>query len=513
MPISNSEYLFGLVKSLTKADKRNFKLYAKRVQSDDNMMFIQLFDIIDKMSEPDEEKMMDKMGHIDKGQLSNLKRHLYKQLLTSLRLINIGRINSIEVREHIDYAQVLYSKGLFLQSLKILQRAKRMAIEAELEMEVLQIIEFQKMIESRHITNTGPVKNDALVVESKEHLDKVHAAVSLSNLRVLLHGYYIRNSHVKSEEEKAAAISFLEENLPHVDVGQLGHIERIYLYQSFVWHYYILLEFEKCYEYALKWVQVFEDKPELKFVDTDLYMRGFHYLMTAAYNLQNIEQLTLHYNLLQTFRKSNYSKFNENSKIFSFMYVHWARFNIHFLNGTFSEGLQDIPNTLKRIKRWKDRIAPHRLMVFYFKIAWTYLAAGDPGKAVTYVNKIINSETTDFREDIQTYSRLLYLMAHYDLDNIDLLPYLVNTVESFYNKIKSKNRLQTRTLQFFKKVSSVGISERVPLLLNFQKDLDDIFKDPYEKRAFVYLDITNWVSSKITKKTISQVIKERGPKS
>lgn len=513
MPISNSEYLFGLIKSLTKADKRNFKLYAKRVQSDDNMMFIQLFDIIDKMNEPDEEKMMDKMGHIDKGQLSNLKRHLYKQLLTSLRLINISRINSIEVREHIDFAHVLYSKGLFLQSLKILQRAKRMAVDAELEMEVLQVIEFQKMIESRHITNTGPVKNDALVGESKEHLQQVHSAVSLSNLRVLLHGYYIRNSHVKNEEEKAAAIAFLEENLPQINIAQLGHIERIYLYQSFVWHYYILLEFEKCYEYALQWVQVFEDNPELKFVDTDLYMRGFHYLLTAAYNLQNIKKLTEHYNTLQSFRKSNYSKFNENSKIFSFMYVHWARFNIHFLNGTFEEGLNDIPKTLQRIKRWKDRIALHRLMVFYYKIAWTYLAANDPGKAVIYVNKIINSETTDFREDIQTYSRLLYLMAHYDLDNIDLLPYLVNTVESFYNKIKSKNRLQTRTLQFFKKVSTVGISERQPLLMDFQQDLRDINADPFEKRAFVYLDINNWVSAKLSKKSISKVVKENMPKS
>jgi hypothetical protein len=102
-------------------------------------------------------------------------------------------------------------------------------------------------------------------------------------------------------------------------------------------------------------------------------------------------------------------------------------------------------------------------------------------------------------------------MAHYDLDNIDLLPYLVNTVESFYNKIKSKNRLQTRTLQFFKKVSTVGISERLPLVLEFQKDLNDINTDPYEKRAFVYLDINNWVSAKLSKKSISQVIKKKGP--
>ena len=509
MPISNSQDLFGLVKSLTKADKRNFKLYAKRVQSDDNMKFIQLFDVLDKMSELDEDKVIERMDGIPKGQLSNLKRHLYKQLLTSLRLINISRIKSIEVREHIDFAHVLYSKGLFLQSLKILQRCKKIAIKAELELEVLQIIEFQKLIESRHITNTGPVKNSAIVAEAKERLDKVNIATLLSNLRVRLHSYYITNSHVKNEAEKNEIVKFLEENMPQVDDDQLGDFERIYLYQSMVWYYYILLDFASCYDYAHKWISVFDNKPDLKLVDTDLYMRGYHYALTAAYNLQDHDKLKIDYQSIQSFRKKNYAKFNENSKIFSFLYTHWARFNIHFLQGTFEEGIKDLASTQKRIKRWKNTIAPHRIMVFYYKMAWMYLGANDPGKAVNYVNKIINAESNDFREDIQTYSRLLYLMAHYDLDNIDLMPYLVNTVESFYKKIKSKNKLQTNTIQFFKKVSTVGISDRTELLEAFNHQIKEIQRDPYEKRALVYLDISNWIEARINKKSIGAVIRAK----
>ncbi len=506
MPISNSQYLFKLVKSLTKADKRNFKLYAKRVQSDDNLKFIQLFDVLDKMPSLDEAKIIEKMDGIEKGQLSNLKRHLYKQLLTSLRLINIGRIKSIEVREHIDFANVLYSKGLFHQSLKLLQRAKTMAVKAELEMEVLQIIEFQKLIESRHITNSGPVKNAAIVAEAQERLEKVQSATILSNLRVRLHSYYIKNSHVKSEKEEAEIIDFLSNNLPNINEENLGDFEKIYFNQCMVWYYYILLDFDECLKFAKRWVKIFDDKPELKFVDTDLYMRGYHYVLTAAYNQKNITELQNSYNELQSFRKNNYAKFNENSKIFSFLYTHWARLNIHFINGTFNQGVKDVPNTLKRIKRWKNTIAPHRIMLFYYKIAWMYLGNNEPGKAVNYVNKIINATHNDFREDIQTYSRLLFLMAHYDLDNIDLMPYLVNTVESFYKKIKTKNQLQTSTLQFFKKISSVSISDRTAVLVQFEDELKRLEKDPFEKRAFLYLDIPNWISSKITKQPLAGLI-------
>ena len=214
MPISNSSALFKLIKSMTKADKRNFKLYAKRVQGDESLKFIQLFDVLDKMSVLDESKLTERLDNIKKTQLSNLKRHLYSQILISLRMISIGRMKSIEIREHVDFAHVLYSKGLYLQSLKLLQRAKKMSEKEELDILTLEIIEFQKVIESRHITNTGPMKNDALTNEASITIKKVDNTISLSNLRVNLHSYYIRNSHVKNDAERVEVIQYFNERLP-----------------------------------------------------------------------------------------------------------------------------------------------------------------------------------------------------------------------------------------------------------------------------------------------------------
>lgn len=509
MPISNSAYLHSLIKSMTKADKRNFRLYAKRVQSDDEMLFLQLFDVIDKMDEVDDERVLTKMPDIDKGQLSNLKRHLYKQILTSLRMININRIKSIEIREHIDYAHILYSKSLYKQSLKIMQRAKRMAIDANLELEVLQIIEFCKMIESRHITHTGPDRNDAQTVEASDHLARATASIELSNLRVRLHGYYIRNSHVRNEAEKQQAVEYFNANLPDVDPDHLGPMEQIYLYQSHVWHHYILLDFETCYDYAKRWVDVFEQDAELKSRDRDLYMRGFHYMMICAFNLRDRNRLRQHYDALQHYRKSHYHKFNENSKIFSFMHVHWARFNLHFLNGTYEEAVADIPRTLARLKRWQGRIAPHREMIYYYKIAWTYLGAGQAGKAVTYLNRIINQRANKLREDVQTYSRLLFLMAHYDLHNLDILPYLVKTVDTFFKKKKAPNRLQISTLAFFRKLSKASEDKHHQLFEDFRNEISLLRQDEYERRAFLYLDIPIWLDAHVEGRSISEVTRSQ----
>ena len=45
------DHLFHLIKTLTKAEKRNFRLYVTRNQSSDDLKFLHLFDVLDKQKE------------------------------------------------------------------------------------------------------------------------------------------------------------------------------------------------------------------------------------------------------------------------------------------------------------------------------------------------------------------------------------------------------------------------------------------------------------------------------
>jgi hypothetical protein len=155
MPISHSQSLFQLIKSLTKAEKRNFKLYAKRNHSGDSLKFIDLFDIMDKQSEVDETSIFKKLKGLSKPQYANLKRHLYSQIIVSLRVIHKAKMPTIQARELVDFAVILYGKGLYLQSLKMLKIAKREATKHHLNYLQLTILEFEKLIETRHITRSG----------------------------------------------------------------------------------------------------------------------------------------------------------------------------------------------------------------------------------------------------------------------------------------------------------------------------------------------------------------------
>jgi hypothetical protein len=85
MALDQKDPLFLLIKSLSKSEKRQFKLYAGRLGGNAEANFMALFAIMDKMDSYDEQLIL-KKTNIKKQQISNSKAHLYKQILISLRL-------------------------------------------------------------------------------------------------------------------------------------------------------------------------------------------------------------------------------------------------------------------------------------------------------------------------------------------------------------------------------------------------------------------------------------------
>src|ERR1700761_9397047 len=162
MPNRSTDALFQLLKSLEKSEKRNFKLYVTRNSASEELKIVQLFDALDKMDEYDEAVLLKKNESIKKQQLSNLKAHLYRQILTSLRLINDESNIDIVLHEQMDYARILYNKGLYLQSLKVLDKLKEQARQKNQFTYLQQALFFEKNIESLYITRSMQDRADQL---------------------------------------------------------------------------------------------------------------------------------------------------------------------------------------------------------------------------------------------------------------------------------------------------------------------------------------------------------------
>lgn len=118
---------FQLIKAMDKGEKRSFKLFMRRVAAPESLKVITLFDAMDKMVVYDESILLKRHPELKKQQLSNLKAHLYRQLLSSLRMMRNEQAIDMQLHEQLDQARILYNKGLYRQSLKILDKAKQLS--------------------------------------------------------------------------------------------------------------------------------------------------------------------------------------------------------------------------------------------------------------------------------------------------------------------------------------------------------------------------------------------------
>jgi tetratricopeptide (TPR) repeat protein len=514
MPSTKSDQLINLINSLTKAEKRNFKLFVKRLQSNKNVMFVQLFDILERVTEYDESLVLSKMEGLTKDQLSNLKRHLYAQILKSLRLIQSDKYVDIQLREQLDHARILYEKGLYLQALRLLERARPKADSVEMHVLHLEIVEFIKFIEERHITRSRRIagKMEKLLHEADVLERGISNIVRLSNLKIRIHGLYITMGHARDQKDHWMVTEYFHSELEKINEDTLTVIERIFLHQSYMWYFYILLDFEKCYEHAVKWIDIFDENPELKSDDPVLYMRGLSYVLASLFSMRRYREYVIELARFESFSKQFSKNFGTTQSIIHFMYLNTARINKHMLEGSFREGVKLIPEIERLIKEYHNHLDIHRIMVFNYKMAWLFFGAGDYDRCIEYLNSIIMLRAAHLREDIQCYARLLHLMAHYELGHDDLLPYMVDSVSRFFGKMKDLNEVQKTILDYFRR-NVATTSPRLASRKKLKKDLLRLSEKPYERRAFLHLDMLAWIDSKISGKSLSQTIRERFIKS
>jgi tetratricopeptide (TPR) repeat protein len=508
MPNRSKDELFQLIKSLEKAEKRNFKLFVKRNSAQEDLKIIVLFDALDKMDQYDEELLLKKHKTIRKQQLSNLKAHLYKQILASLRVMKDDDNIDILLHEQMDYARILYNKGLYNQSLKVLNRTKDQARQYNQITFWLQALFFEKKIESLHITRSFENRAEELAREVNELDDRLVMVGRLSNLALQLYGWYIQMGHARDKKDKEAVKAFFENHLPVGAAGYKGFYEKLYLHQSYAWYGFILQDFLIYYKSCQRWVDLFDKEPIMKTVETQQYIKGMHNLLNAHFMLRNYGKFNEDLQAFEHFYRSKEANLNDNNRVQTFVYLYIAKINKHFMEGSFSQGLKLVPHIEEKLEEHELLLDRHRVLIFYYKIACLYFGAGQFERSIDYLNKIINWKV-DLRTDLQCYARLLHLIAHYELGNYEIIDYLIRSVYRFMAKMQNLSVVEKEVFRFLQQTFHMDRGQVRKAFTQLRDKLTRYEANPLESRAFMYLDFISWLDSKIENIPVQEVIRKK----
>ncbi|GAA3512603.1 hypothetical protein GCM10022393_27990 [Aquimarina addita] len=503
--------LFVLVKSLSKSEKRQFKVYVGRLGVNSDSKFLALFNHLDKNESLNEELIVSK-GIVTKLQISNLKAHLYKQILISLRLSPLHQNIRSQIREQLDFATILYHKGLYKQSLKILDKAKTLAKENEEHNIAYEIVELEKIIETQYITRSINTRADELTLEAKALSMKNVLTSKLSNLSLQLYGLMLKSGYVRNDKEHKEITTYFESKLPKYEWELLGFREKLWLYKAHLWYSFIVQDFLACYKYSKKWVDLFYENPHMIILNPVFFLRGNHYLLESLFLIQDKTQLMVRLSRFEkTIVSADFPK-DDNIEVLSFQFVYNNKLNVHFLEGTFDAGEYLVDEIINGISAYKNRLDDHHIMVLYYKIACLYFGMANHKKCIEYLTKIISNKSLKMREDLMCFSRVLSLVSHYEAGMDYHLETQLKETYRFLIKMDELHEVQKEMIKFLKNLGEIFPHQIKDEFRKLHKTLKQYENHPYEKRAFLYLDILSWLESNIEGRPVAEIIKEKSKK-
>jgi hypothetical protein len=515
MATRTTDALFQLIQSLTKAEKKNFKLFMTRNisrsevrSSADALKVVRVFEAFDKMEQYDDEILLKKNPDIKRQQVSNLKAHLYKQILLSLRLLKDADNIDIQLHEQMDFARILYNKGLYLQSLRVLDKLKDTAREYHQITYLQQAIFFEKKIEALYITRSMQDRAERLADESIDVQVRIGVIGQLSNLSLLLYSWYIKHGHARNPDDIAEVDAFFGEHIPPEALYEQGFYERLYVYQAYCWLHFIKQNYVQYFRYTKKWIALFDEYPAMKEVETGWYIKGLHNLLGAYFDVQRIQEMKHIIEEFRAFAETDIVRTNENYRVLSFVYIHLATINVHFSEGTFTQGTALIPPIESQLEEYRRYLDEHRILVFYYKFASMYFGSGDNVRAIEYLNRIIHSNT-DLRTDLQCYARLLHLIAHYELGNMDVVEHQIKSVYRFMASMKNIGPVERALFEFLRASFHVDSRHLRSAFQELAEKLSALYENPFAQRSRSYLDVVSWLESKTKHIPVEQIIQEK----
>lgn len=510
--MKRSEHLFQLIKSLSKSEKRSFKLYANRHTIGDKNNYIQLFDAIDKQEKHDEKLLIKKLKDPKLiNSLSSIKVQLYNLILKNLRQYNPTNKITYHLRMQMDYIDILFEKGLYGQCKKVLKKAQEAAIKHDkhIIIDELSIYEYELAIKQskyndidNYINTTFPkVKKIRKTNEMLAEYECLMASIKLLVLESNQTGLTINKN--KFEEIVSHELLLIEPN---------DHLNKCQVEFYTIWGYYynFMDHKEKAYFHRKRVLEIFESHPHEMVEYPKEWIHHARLLLNTLSHFKMYDEFDKEQKRIKKViddiaevKKTQ----NLNAEIYNTIYN--AQLDLDLDRGFFKTSAAYAEEAQVHFKTYKDQIDLNSIMVIYFNFTYAYFGNGEYHKSLKWINKLINNNYGNVRLDIQCMARMLNIVIHYELGNYELIPSLVRSTNRYLIKIDRKFKVETSFLKFANKCLQYEYSPEFKI--HFQQEIGNIEKiieAPFEKKILDFFDLISWLKTKVENRNMEDIVKE-----
>jgi tetratricopeptide (TPR) repeat protein len=504
-----STELFDLVKSLTKSEKRFFKLTSSLQSGEKN--YLKIFDVIDRQKEYDEEAIKDQFkNETFIRHFPSEKNHLYKLILKSLRSYHSDNSVSSILKQEIKNIEILYRKALFKECNKFLSRAKKIAIEREKFYYWFELLSWEKLLlEEAYEEGEFTTDLDALIKEEQEVIEKLRNLAAYHVLYSKINYVFRSGGYVRSEKDRA-----LVEEISHhpLIIGRNTALS----YRAATICYYIqgfcatanvdketaLLKFTKVKEILDNNTLIRDDLPKR-------YILTLSNILRLQIDTGRIDEALEMISFMRSVgNKSTFATDDIALRIFKSTYL--AEMRIYEKQGDFDKAIENMDGLINGLEQNSDKINKEQELLFLNTISTVYFGAGRYKESLQWLNRVLNDNESNLRQDLYSYARLFNLVVHFELGNYDLLEYIIKSTYRYLSKRQRDHDLEVVILNYMKKlIRGARGSDLKEIFRSFKEDLGEQLSRHNDHIILDYFDFMVWIDSKIKGISFGQATKEK----
>lgn len=507
-----SDHLHRLIKSLSKPEKRYFKIYSSRHTLGEVNNYQVLFDAIDKMQEYDEEVLKRKFaGQAILNQFSIAKNRLYEQVLKSLDSFHANSSIDAELKRLIHCAEILYKKTLYTQSQKLLRSARKLAEKYDKHNAMLEISTWEKLlIEKDNYTEVGDKELQEILESDRLTLSKISNYNEFWNIKSRLFYILNRKGKARSQNVLSSFKSIIDNVLLKSEDEALFH-ETKYLYHHIYSAYYFGIgDYENSFVHLKKNVELIEHFTEKFKEEPNVYFSVLTNLIYIASRLRKFNEVSIHIEKLRSLPEKLALQRNEDLDIKLFSSTYSIELTLYITTGDFEKGQQLIPVIEQGLNLYGDKINNVRKAYLLLNMAVVNFGQKNYSESLRWINELLNNINIDKTEDIHCFAQLLNMVVHLELGNQRLVPYALKSVQRYLTLRNRVYKFENIFLHFINRIlKTVGNSEERKVYEGLLSELKAIEEDNFEKTAFEYFDFVSWAQSKVSGEDFKSLIRKK----
>ena len=420
--MKNKDYLFHLIKAMSKSEKRYFTLDAQKSGRKDSK-YLELFQAINGMTEYDETKLKKKFPK----NLASDKGYLYEAILRSMRDYRSAKSRTAQIKQMVLDSKYLYERGLYKQSEARLGEAQEMARQLDDQFSLLEINKEKLNLAWETKKQNFDKKITQLIGQKDYNIGAINEELKYLDICYALSSKFFEQKELEAHEDKVAlskqfpADLFDEQCIPQSEQAQRR------FYQSKAVYYQLLGDFDQMYYNYRKVVDWWEANPLLKEEEFYRYIKDVSNLLHACSTKGHFELIP---DLTEQLQKDQPSNAHDQNVIFQKVAMYSLLYHI---NLGVAEGAD------KRIEEIEKGLQEHKLspvtrLIITVNTSILQFILENYDDCQVWIQKVLKEFKQTAPRDIQVGSRLLYLFTILEKDDIAQTDATIRSVQRQLNQ-------------------------------------------------------------------------------